>query len=370
MAATTITTETIPKGMKRIYLGSYEGQTYRLVSTKPPRDCAPDEIPIIDVGGIYGDYEGRSAVARKMLHAAKTSGFFYIRNHGVPAKLTEAAHRKGIEFFKLPVEQKRRLTSTTSAYGYNGFREIQANETESRDRKEAFMFHYEPEFDPLHQDKPADAVPAHVRQHLPKEDFLWTDAGDDAVLPGFKSALLGHWRACLTLSRRLISVVALALDLPEDHFDALTTYPGGDFAVNFYPGHGDAPVDDPDEVGVGAHTDLQLLTLLWQDGHRGLQVLGGDGEWLWAPPVPDTFVVNIGDFLMRLTNDRLRSTVHRVVQHGRDDRISMPFFFGVNFDEKLGVLPTCVDENHPAKYEPIIAKRLARVEVGSYGQSD
>ncbi|KAF4832251.1 2-oxoglutarate-Fe(II) type oxidoreductase hxnY [Colletotrichum siamense] len=320
------TTETIPAGMKKIYLGSYEGQTYRLVSTNPPRDCTPDEIPIIDLSGIYGDFDARKAVAREILHAAKTSGFFYIENHGVPEDVTRAAHKKGLEFFKLPEEEKRKLTSNTSAYGYCGFREIQANVTESKDRKEAFMFHYEPEFDPLYENR-LDQVPDHVREHLPKEDFTWTDSGDDAVLPGFKSALLSHWRACLDLSRRLIRIIALALDLPEDHFDGATTYPGGDFAVNFYPGHGDDPVEDPDEVGVGAHTDLQIMTLLWQDEHKGLQVLNSSGEWMWAPPVPGTFVVNIGDFLMRLTNDRLKSTVHRVLQHGREDRISMPLFF-------------------------------------------
>ncbi|KAK6212904.1 2OG-Fe(II) oxygenase [Colletotrichum tabaci] len=359
-------TERVPAGKKKIFLNSYDGPTYRLVSASPARDCTPDEIPIIDLEGMNGDLNARKSVAADILHAAETSGFFYIKNHGIPERVIEDAHRKGIEFFKLPEAQKRKLESTTSAYGYCGFRERQANPAETKDRKEAFMCHYEPEFDPLHE-QALDSVPAHVRQHLPKEDFDWTDEGDSAVLPGFKSSVLAHWRACLALSRRLIRVVALALDLPEDHFDHLTTYPGGDFAINFYPGHGDEPVQDPDEVGVGAHTDLQILTLLWQDGHRGLQVLNSAGEWMWAPPIRGTFVVNIGDFFMRMTNDRLSSTVHRVIQHGREDRISMPFFFGFNFDQKLGVLPTCVDESNPAKYEPVtcgelIARRLALAE--------
>ncbi|WYZ42881.1 hypothetical protein EsH8_VI_000580 [Colletotrichum jinshuiense] len=365
--ATMTATETVPAGKRKVFLNSYDGMTYRLVSTNPPRDCTPDEIPIVDLDGIYGDLDARRSVARDILHAAKTSGFFYIKNHGIPKHVTEAAHQKGIEFFRLPEQEKRKLTSTTSAYGYCGFRERQANPADTKDRKEAFMCHYEPEFDPLYEDR-LDQVPAHVRQHLPKEDFVWTDDGDAVVLPDFKSAVLSHWRACLALSRRLIRVIALALDLPEDHFDHMTTYPGGDFAINFYPGHGDEPVQDPDEVGVGAHTDLQILTLLWQDGHRGLQVLNSAGEWMWAPPISGTFVVNIGDFFMRMTNDRLRSTVHRVVQHGKEDRLSMPFFFGLNFDQEVGVLPTCVDENNPAKYGPVtcgelIAKRLAQADI-------
>lgn len=137
-----------------------------------------------------------------------------------------------------------------------------------------------------------------------------------------------YYRSCLCLARRLIRIIALALDLEEDYFDKYVTYPGGDMGLVFYPGHGDRLVKDLEEVGIGAHTDLQILTLLWQDEHRGLQVLNNENEWIFAPPIPGTLVVNIGDFFMRLTNDRLKSTVHRVIQHGKEDRLSMPFFFG------------------------------------------
>lgn len=84
------------------------------------------------------------------------------------------------------------------------------------------------------------------------------------------------------------------------------------------------------DVGLGSHTDLQCFTLLWQDMHGGLQVLNNEGEWVWATPIKDTFVVNIGDFLRRITNDQYKSTVHRAYNRGLDntDRISMPFFFG------------------------------------------
>lgn len=140
--------------------------------------------------------------------------------------------------------------------------------------------------------------------------------------------MLGHWRECLGVARRMIRLVALSLGLAEDYFDSVTTYPGGDATILFYPGHGENAIEDPEEVGIGAHTDLQILTLLWQDDKRGLQVLNHQNEWVFAPPIPGTFVVNIGDFLMRLTNDRLKSTVHRVIQHGKEDRYSMPFFFG------------------------------------------
>lgn len=92
------TADAVPEGTKRIYLSSYEGMTHRLVSTNPPRDCTPDEIPIIDLTGIHGDLDARQSVAREILHAAKTSGFFYIKNHGIPDHITEAAHQKGKEY--------------------------------------------------------------------------------------------------------------------------------------------------------------------------------------------------------------------------------------------------------------------------------
>ncbi|KAM5354057.1 hypothetical protein ACJ41O_000707 [Fusarium nematophilum] len=323
---TTLVDEAIPAGMERLPLRSYEGLSYRLVSTKPARDCTPEEIPIIDLGGMSGDLQARLALAAQVLGAAETSGFFYIKNHGIPDSVIQET-----------LKVSKRV-----------------------DRKESFSFHYKPEFDPVHRYS-LSKVPRNVIDHIPKDDCIWTPVG----LPHMQETYLSHWRSCLGLARGLIRIIALALNLPEDYFDRCTTYPGADFAVNFYPGHGDDEIADPDEVGVGAHTDLQILTLLWQDEHGGLQVLNSSDEWIHAPPIEGTLVVNIGDFFMRLTNDRLKSTVHRVIQHGREDRYSIPFFFGFNFDERLGVVPTCVDSDHPAKYEPVmcgelIAKRLAQ----------
>ncbi|KAJ3539254.1 hypothetical protein NM208_g5565 [Fusarium decemcellulare] len=346
----------VPNGMTQLVLNSYEGVTHRLVSTKPARDCTMEEIPIIDLDGMYGDLNSRKEVASKLLHAAETIGFFYIKNHRIPEETISRTVANSKRFFSLPSEKKQQASSQNSSYGYHGLRERQVNPA---NRKESFSFHYKPEFDHLHKNH-LSAVPSKVWDSLPKDDAIW----EFQNAPGFQEALVSHWTTCLQLARNLIRVIALGLDLPEDYFDKFTTYPGSDFAVNFYPGHGDQVVEDLEEVGIGAHTDLQIFTLLWQDEHRGLQVLNNQNEWIYAPPVPGTLVVNIGDFLMRLTNDRLKSTVHRVIQHGKEDRFSIPFFFGFNFDEKLGVLPTCTDEHNPPKYQPstcgeLIAKRLA-----------
>ncbi|KAJ9136698.1 Clavaminate synthase-like protein [Pleurostoma richardsiae] len=359
-------TETEPATVK-LCLRSYDdsGYTYRDVSTQPPRDCTDEEIPVIDLADIDGDLDERKALAGRILRAAETSGFFYIKNHGISENKIQDALEQMQKFFHLPLETKLKIQSNPeiSFYGFNGRGTKRVNPGSSIDRKEGFNMHYEPRFDPLHEGK-LDTVPQAVLDALPRDSYIWDDVG----LPEMQPRLIIYYQSCLALSRRLIRLLALGLDLPEDYFDAVTNYPGGDCTINFYPGHGDKPIADQDEVGLGAHTDLQILTLLWQSAHRGLQVLNSEGEWVFAPPIPGTIVVNIGDFLMRLTNDRLKSTVHRVIQHGKYDRYSMPFFFGFNWNEKCGVVPTCMSEDNPAKYEPatcgeLVARRLKAVLI-------
>ncbi|KAF7552316.1 hypothetical protein G7Z17_g4389 [Cylindrodendrum hubeiense] len=310
-----------PDGMAKLLLRSFDGFTHRLVSKKSPRDCTAEEIPVIDLTGINGNLDSRKAVARNILQAAENAGFFYIQNHGIPEETIQKARQKATEFFHLPIEAKSRVAPRVeiSSYGYWGAGARQANPSSSRDSKETFNFHYEPAFDPLYQGRLED-IPEEVTKHLPKDGFVWQDLG----VPHFQNDVLEYWRACLSLARRLIRIIALALDLPEDHFDAVTTCPGADMAMNFYKGHGDVPIEDLEEVGLGAHTDLQILTLLWQDEHRGLQVLNSQSEWVFAPFIP-----------------------------------------GFNFDKKLGVLPSCTSEDNPPKYEPatcgeLIAKRLTQ----------
>ena len=217
--------------------------------------------------------------------------------------------------------------------------------------KEGFSWRYAPQYDPETKD-PAQ-VPEAVRPFIRGEEFVWD--GTTHLGPAFKSDLIAYWQSCLTLARRLVRIFAICLDLPESHFDSITTYPGADGVLNYYPAMTPAQVDAPatNDVGLGSHTDLQCFTLLWQDMVGGLQILSPEGQWLKAAPKEGTFVVNIGDFLMRMSNDKFKSTVHRVYNRATVDRISMPFFFGFNFNETCSVLDTCIDEQNPPRYEPI-----------------
>ncbi|KIV80254.1 hypothetical protein PV11_07766 [Exophiala sideris] len=343
-------TEVAPTSFVKLQLRTAYGPVYRDVSTNVPRESRSDEIPLIDISAIYGDLEARKKLAQEIKHAAENTGFFYIKNHGIPESAIEGALDASKTFFAQP-EDKKLLVHKSKGKWYNGFSgkyTAMASPTEGLDYRESFSWRYEPQYDP--DPKDPNAVPEEVKPYIRGELYVWDGTQH---LPTFKQGCITYWQECLKLARRLVRIFALALDLPETYFDSLTTYPGSDGVFNFYPAMTPEEAAASTDIGLGSHTDLQCFTLLWQDMNGGLQVLNKDGQWIKASPIKDTFVVNIGDYLMRLTNDRMKSTVHRVYNRSTVDRYSMPFFFGFNFNEKCGVLDVCTDENNPAKYEPI-----------------
>jgi isopenicillin N synthase-like dioxygenase len=188
------------------------------------------------------------------------------------------------------------------------------------------------------------------------DDWIWQQTAD---LPNFKSATIAWWQGCLSLARGLVQLFALALDLPENYFDEITSFPGSDGLYIRYPGTSATDRDTAD-VGIGSHTDMQCFTLLWQDNSGGLQVLSSQDEWLEATPVDGTLVVNIADFMQRLSNNKFRSTVHRVYNKNVESRYSMALFFGFNADAECAVVETCVDDKHPPLYEPITCGKVRR----------
>jgi isopenicillin N synthase-like dioxygenase len=125
--------------------------------------------------------------------------------------------------------------------------------------------------------------------------------------------------------------------------------------------------NDPEALGIGAHTDIECFTILCQGNVPALQILNPSGEWIYAPPIPGTFVVNIGDMLARWTNDRFMSTVHRVWNITGQERYSIPFFFEANYDAVISTLDSCL-KGGQTKYEPVLAgdyvyRRLAASRV-------
>ncbi|KAK7963865.1 hypothetical protein PG996_008449 [Apiospora saccharicola] len=355
----------------KLQLRTALGPVYRDVLPNPPRDCTPDEIPVIDLSPLFSDQlSERQEVAAQIRKASVNTGFFYVKNHGIPAETIAKCKEQGLNFMRQSVEQKNRISSRGHSQHFNGYTGSAATNispTESIDIRESFSFRYSPELDPDH---PMDisALSEDVRQGIQGEDFVWEGT---AHLPNFKEDCVAYWASCLTLARKLVRSFALSLDLDEHYWDDKVTHPGADSVFNYYRPRTDQETKD-EFVGLGSHTDLQLFTLLWQDNIGGLQILTKEGQWIKvgtylrnspmadtdatkAPPIEGTIVVNIGDYMMRLCNDIYISTVHRVANESPLERVSMPFFFGLNFNCVEGVVPSCVCKSNPAKYEPISA---------------
>lgn len=344
------TTTTQAPSTSKLELRTAYGPVFRDVLNTPPRDCTAEEIPLIDLAPLYSSkLEDRKALAKDIRAAGLNTGFFYIKNHGIDEKTIANGKKQLLAFFRQPMEDKMKISQEKSKYfnGYKWPRSTNISPGESVDVKESMGWRYSPQYDP--DPKDLNAIPEEVKPWIRGEEFVWEGTSH---LPGFKDEVLGYWAACLTLARRLVKVFALSLDLEEDYFDSRTTYPGADGVFNYYPTT-TAEETANNAVGLGSHTDLQLFTLLLQDMTGGLQVLNREGQWIKAIPVEGTIVVNIGDFMMRLCNDIYKSTVHRVYNRSNVERVSMPFFFGLNFNCVEGVVPSCTSETNPAKYEPI-----------------
>lgn len=367
--------DTIP-----LRLASGNGHITRQILRTPPRDATASEIPIIDVSGIFSpSFPDRLAVARQIRDAATNTGFFYIANHGIPSSITDGAYEACLDFFRLPLAEKLRARATKSVY-FNGYKPPQTqriNPFEGLDVRETFSWTYDPRLDPDVGD--LASIPEAIRSHLRVEPdvdgegerFPWSATTES--VPQFQPAVLAYWRACLALARVLVRSFALSLDLDEDFFAAKFSHPDAALALNYYPpitptsttSPGDEAETGKDkQVSIGSHTDFQLFTILWQDQAGGLQVLSRGGQWLHARPVRGTFVVNIADYLQRITNDRYRSTVHRAVNASGRERVSMPFFFGFNLNESCGVLDSCVGADGVRRYEEVGCLEWVRRRVG------
>ncbi|KAI0482281.1 2OG-Fe(II) oxygenase [Xylariaceae sp. FL0804] len=385
-------------------LWSGNGPVRRTVLRAPLRDASPDEVPVIDAAGITSPLPAeRARVAREVRAAAQESGFFYLRDGdedgggGIVAgcvAAAEAARKHVLDFFRQPAALKEPAAGVRSRCfnGWRGPRSQSINPFEGVDVRETFSWAYDPRYDPAVAD-PA-AIPPEAARFLSFEDFHWEAT---AHLPGFKDAIVAYWRACLALARALVRTFALSLDLPEDFFNAKFEYPDAALALNYYPpliapssrATGSAQEEEEkeeqqkkeeeeqEEVSIGSHTDFQLFTILWQDATGGLEVLSRGGQWLRAPPVPGSVVVNIGDYFQRITNDRYVSTVHRARNHhshnhnhnhnrsgggggSRGERVSMPFFFGFGRRESCAVLDGCVAPGETPRYDEISCEDWVR----------
>ncbi|HWK46638.1 MAG TPA: 2-oxoglutarate and iron-dependent oxygenase domain-containing protein [Stellaceae bacterium] len=296
-------------------------------------------IPVIDIAGVRRHEPDATKLAAAAIHeACVTSGFFYIKNHGVPDPVIDGAVAQARQFFHLPIEQKRKVAVNARHRGFNALGDALMYEASRPDQKEFFSIGLElPEDDP-------DVV-AGEKLRGPNN---WP-----ADMPDFRMALSGYYDALGACGADLMRAVAVSLGRTEDFFADKYRKRLQRTQIIYYPSQ--PPDIEDDQFGVAPHTDFGCVTLLWQDQNGGLEVLERSTKsWLPAPPIPGTLVVNVGDLLGRWTNDRYASTPHRVVNRSGRERFSIATFYDPDYQALIDPRALGTPESE-CRYEPVPA---------------
>jgi isopenicillin N synthase-like dioxygenase len=299
------------------------------------------QIPIVDLqGSLDADAPLARQNARALFEALSQIGFAYIAGHNVAPATREAAFAASRDFHASTLAQKQSLAINAFHRGYMGMATSTivtssvAKVTRPNMSESLMLMHELPPDDP--------GLLAGLPMQGPNQ---WPD-----WLPGFKPAMLAYVREVDALGRHIVRLIALALGLPatalDHHFDHPTTF----LRALHYPPQ---PPAEDEQIGSAPHTDYGIITLLAQDDSGGLQVRPRGGDWIEAPPIPDTYVLNVGDMLARWTNGRLVSTPHRVINRSGGDRYSLPYFLDPSMDTLIECLPTCTDSAHPPQHTPV-----------------
>lgn len=300
---------------------------------------SPEELPIIDLTPLVsGDHVAKARLGEALRQACEHSGFFYVAGHGIPQSLTDSVFAASKAFFDLPLADKQRVSKASSAAN-RGYEDLGGQTLEPGappDLKEGFYIGED-----VSPDDPR--VLAGAFNTGPNQ---WPQG-----VSGFREVMTEYYARLLELSERIMTALALSLGLPEDYFREFCTQPLATLRLLHYPPQ--PPQAEPGEKGCGAHTDFGGITILLLDDKPGLQVWNdGSGCWMDADQIPGTFVVNLGDMIARWTNDRYRSTLHRVINTSGAERYSVPFFYSGALQHQVRCLPVCLEEGESARYAP------------------
>ncbi|KAM5540878.1 hypothetical protein V8D89_005522 [Ganoderma adspersum] len=322
-------------------------------------DSTFEDIPIINLANARShDPSVRKALAEEIRDACINVGFFYVKNHGISEVAISGALNAAKQFFALPSSTKMELDihKSSNFKGYTALLGENTNPENRGDLHEGFDIGWE---DPTGASRADDG--AMTGQNV------WP-----RNMSGFKAAVLEYYHSAIQLGQSLFPLFALALDLPRPSSTtrsaisllspSATTKPAAIMRLLYYPPQ-TGPVDNRLQ-GIGAHTDYECFTILWQqDNIQALQVLNANGKWVNAVPIPGTLVVNKAanpgsdraNALTVLVDDVFKSTVHRAINRSSAERYSIPLFFGTDYDVKLEALPSCVSDDYPAQYEVVTA---------------
>ena len=299
-----------------------------------PRPATREEVPVLDLTPLAAGAD-LGALARELRHACETIGFFYAANHGVPQKVIDDVFDATRRYFSVPYEERMKLRIDERFR--RGFMPQGINQHPgfAPDVKESFEFALDLPFDDADV---AAGLPLHGPNRWPPD------------MPWLRSAAEAYFNETMALGKRLLRLFAVSLDLDEGFFLQFTRKPMVQSRLFHYPPQPAAA--DEKTLGVAPHSDYGMITLLTQDPIGGLELRKRDGEWIGAPWIEGTFVVNLGDMFKVWTNDLYVSNLHRVVNRTGRERYSIPTFFNLDFQTPVTCLPSCQSADNPPKYAP------------------
>ena len=297
-------------------------------------------IPVVDLADfLSGDADRKSTFVQQLGKAYEDVGFVAVKNHGVPDALISHLYEYVQQFFSLPLHKKAtyEVPGLAGQRGYTSFGREHAKGSEAPDLKEFFQYGQ------IVEDKEviAEEYPDNVAVNEVKD---------------FNETLFSAYRNFEKSGKALLQAIAIYLNLDEHYFDDYIHNGNSILRCIHYP-----PITHEPKSAIRAeqHEDINLITLLVGASADGLQILTKQNEWVGVTSLPEQIVVNVGDMLQRLTNNRLRSTTHRVVNPARElwhtSRFSMPFFLHPRSEMSLTSLESCIDDQHPKAYEDVTA---------------
>ncbi len=291
-------------------------------------------IPSVDLAEfLSGDPVRKAAFVQELGKAYEDVGFVAVKNHGVPDELISDLYKYVQEFFSLPSDQKRKyeIPELAGQRGYTSFGKEHAKGSDAPDLKEFFQYGQVPRDNFKEEEYPPNVTVNQIAKFNPTFDKAY--------------------RAFEKSGTALLQAIALYLGLDEHYFDEYVHNGNSILRSIHYP-----PITSEPKSAIRAeqHEDINLITLLVGASADGLQILTKQNEWVGVTSLPEQIVVNVGDMLQRLTNNKLRSTTHRVVNPARElwhtSRFSIPFFLHPKSSMSLQCLDSCIDAEHPKAY--------------------
>lgn len=331
---------------------------------------ATTSLPLIDLANFTNSStESRLRTAKQLVSACHTTGFVYIINHGVPKHELECAFAISSKFFALPPEEKMKAPhppgwSVHRGYSSPGFEKV-SNATSSEEDEVAVRKLRE-----VQDVKESYEVGSELNPDMPN---IWPP---EEVLPEWRPFMTKFYWTCFEAAKTVLKALALGIGLEEDALVSLHSGHYNQLRLLNYPPIPAQALEEGISERMPAHTDWSTMTMLWQDDCGGLQVEDPNhaGKFIDVEPVEGALVMNIGDLMMRWSNDVLRSTSHRVTLPPLQDRIegegriarqrkSIVYFLSTDPDRLIEVMGSCVDENRPAKYKPITQRDYAAMRA-------